>query len=642
MRICVIDDQYERPAPPFLQEAFEELGHTVTTVYRSGLPDRKLEWELAASQADLFVAIHNVGFLAASVLTLPRFSAVRKAILFYDDPMSTYLLFGRRHPLAGCAGEHQVHFFIWDGYWRKQMAAVAGWESRATHLAAETRRFSPDKPEAIPAIRHCAVFLGNIPSRKSMEALVELLPPPYRKAAGEVERRIAEGTYGANPFELLDETLRQMPSTDREPIAQQVETYLNREPDLNQPLAPHIQLRRVVWQLAKRETRLRALRAAAQVVPLAILSNLKIGDVAGQDELVRELGGSKKHDRLFVDTSGASYYQLAQLYRSGRFHIQTTDPQSVEGGIPYRVFQCAACGVPLVSDYKKELAECFLADHEILLYANEAELVEVLDKVAAKPHDLKAIGMAGLERFRREHTWTHRAKAIMEGVGLRDANEEARPKNDPRGAVVVGADNLMRDVTIVMPTYGRPDLAAYMIARIAHRPLIIVVDADRREVDLPKDLPPDILVVSSEPHCGPVRAAETGFMAVDTRLIVNLNDDMEFTAESSGWLEAAIQVYRERIGLNRDGVVAIREGVQNGKIAPFALFTRKFYMDHLYPSPYRYYFVDTEMSIKAKTLGVYAYAPKAFIKHLNLPQTNQEVMRREFPIYEKRLAEFRP
>jgi glycosyltransferase involved in cell wall biosynthesis len=422
-RICILDDQFDRPAPPFLQEAFEELGHSVTTVFRSIRPPAAFEKALTDSRPDLLVAIHNVGFLAAETLTSECFREIRKAILFYDDPVSTYWLFGRRHPFISQAKENRVHFFIWDGYWRKQMTKLAGWDSCATHLAAEPKRFSPDRNEAIPAIRHCVVFLGNIPSLESIESNRDRLGSPHREVVRSTCREVEQGTYGCNPFELLDKVIEQLPAGKRNRVMGPMEDYLNRAPDLNQPLEPHIQMRRLVWQFAKRETRLRALRAASRVVPLAILSNLKVGDVAGQDELVRELGVSKKHDLLFVDTSEASYYQLAHLYRSGRFHLQTTDPQSVEGGIPYRVFQCAACGVPLVSDYKKELAECFKNGKEILFYSNEAELNEVLERIQAGKVDLKEVGMAGWRHFIEEHTWMHRMKFVLKAVGLCNSSE---------------------------------------------------------------------------------------------------------------------------------------------------------------------------------------------------------------------------
>ncbi|MBI4023467.1 MAG: glycosyltransferase family 1 protein [Verrucomicrobia bacterium] len=416
-RICVIDENFDRPSPPFIQEAFEALGHETATVFSSTRPRVRLQEELEGSRADLFVAIQNVGFLTGDILAVPRLAGVKKAILFYDEPMSSFFLFGKKHPFIRAPQACGAHFFIWDGYWRRKMEAAAGWKSGATHLAAETKHFGPDRREAIAGIRHCAVFLGNVPSAAFMEKAEASLPPLYRNVAAMVRRRIAEGVYGLNPFETMGGVIRDLPSSDREQILGQIESYLDSTPDFTLPLAPHIALRKLAWQIGKRETRLRAMRAAASAAPLAILSDIKHADVAGRDELMHALAGGKGREILFVDTSDASYYQLAHFYRSGLLHLQSTDPQSVEGGIPYRVFQCAACAAPLLSDFKKELAGCFAPDREILLYQDDRDLPDALRKAVANPSRLREIGRAAYERFLSEHTWTHRMGALLKIMG---------------------------------------------------------------------------------------------------------------------------------------------------------------------------------------------------------------------------------
>lgn len=412
-RICVIDNDFDHPAPPFLQEAFAALGHETATVFASTRPRSELQRQLESCQAELFVSIQNVAFLIADLLISPRLSGIKKALLFYDDPMSSFLLFGRNHPFIQAPAAHNVLFFIWDGWWREKMRAVAGWQSIPTHLAAETSRFSPDHHAVIPAIAHCVVFMGNIPSLKVLEEIPAALPDPHRKAALLTRRKIAEGPYALNPFDALDEVILNLPSPDREQIISQTESYLQSCPDFSRPLAPHIQLRKFAWHLGKRETRLRALRAAVRAGPLAILSNLKQAGVAGERELQRELTGPNNRELLFVDTSQAAYHHLAHLYRSGLLQLQSTDPQSVAGGIPYRVFQSAACAVPLLSDFKQELGECFASDQEILLYKDNHDLPDALQKALANPARLREIGDAAHQRFLKEHTWTHRMAALL-------------------------------------------------------------------------------------------------------------------------------------------------------------------------------------------------------------------------------------
>jgi hypothetical protein len=408
MRVCIIDDREDLPAPPFLQDAFEALGHITATVFSCGKNSSSLQHTLEKTDADLFVAFQTIGFLAASALCAPSLTSKRVALLFYDDPLSTFLLFGKEHPFF--KNRRDVFFFIWDGYWRRAFESMTGKSSFATHLAAETKYFSPEKKDLIPQIRHCAAFLGNIPADAALQKWEGELPESHRRVALALKSRIASDVYAANPFEILNRCLGEM--KEGAEILEETERSLQSLPDLSRPLAPHIQLRRLAWQYGKRETRLRAVRAVAQAAPLAILSNLKETHAAGEDELRGLLKSS--HDLLFIDTSQASYYQLAHLYASGRFHFQSTDPQSVEGGIPYRVFQCAACATPLVSDAKKELKEAFEPEKEILLYETDRDLPSVIERAMRGPERMREMGKAAHRRFLNEHTWTHRMRHLLD------------------------------------------------------------------------------------------------------------------------------------------------------------------------------------------------------------------------------------
>ncbi|MDD2707190.1 MAG: glycosyltransferase [Verrucomicrobiae bacterium] len=416
MKIVFLDLNCETPMPPFFQEAFESLGHEVATVFAAGAAPEQLERDLDCG-AKLILAVHNTAFLAGETLASPRLAGAKKAVLYYDDPMNGYTLFGRRHPLVSRWREMGAVHFIWDGYWRRKMKDVAGWDSFATHLAAEPNRFSPEKSPAIPGIGHCVVFLGNIPSLESIQADQGALPEPYRQAARLFCGKMAKGVYGLNPFEAMEEVVGELPPPAKTQIHEETESWLNGAVDLRRSIPPHVQLRRLAWNFGKRITRLRALRAVSRVAPAAILSNLKLSGVAGRDELLQEMGGGKGHDLLFVDSSQASYYQLAHLYRSGLVHFQTTDPQSVDGGIPYRVFQCAACAVPLISDAKKELLECFEPDREMIYFNREDEIAGVVERALGNRASLRDVGMAAYERYKREHTWIHRATDILLRTG---------------------------------------------------------------------------------------------------------------------------------------------------------------------------------------------------------------------------------
>jgi len=92
--ICIIDDREDLPAPPFLQEAVEKLGHTAVTVFAHGKTQEALREALERATADLFVAIQTVGFVAGEALSSSSLRSKPVAVLFYDDPVSTFLLFG--------------------------------------------------------------------------------------------------------------------------------------------------------------------------------------------------------------------------------------------------------------------------------------------------------------------------------------------------------------------------------------------------------------------------------------------------------------------------------------------------------------------------------------------------------------------
>jgi hypothetical protein len=193
-----------------------------------------------------------------------------------------------------------------------------------------------------------------------------------------------------------------------------------------------------------------------------------------------------------------------------------------------------------------------------------------------------------------------------------------------------------------MPTRGRPDRAAAVIAQVPHRPFIVVVDEGRM-----CDAPPSwhwsgATIVTCPPQApgksNPVPAVEAGIMAARTFYVVVICDDVSFPDGGISWLEQACAVYTREIG-DRSGVVAINDGIRDD-IACFPLMDKRFYMDHIYPAPYRRYYADTELSAKAKALGVYAVAPLACVKHENIGPHDSDALFEEGRVFERRMEEF--
>jgi hypothetical protein len=148
------------------------------------------------------------------------------------------------------------------------------------------------------------------------------------------------------------------------------------------------------------------------------------------------------------------------------------------------------------------------------------------------------------------------------------------------------------DVTLVIPTKGRPDKVWNIVSTVPHRPLLFVVNAGREALDLPNELRG--AGVLSVPECrGAVHALESGFLAAKTKLVCLICDDVSFVDDGIFWLREALRVYNEKLG-DRDGVVALEDGTDAPMTAAFALLSREFYLRNCYPSPYTSYFVDPE------------------------------------------------
>jgi len=75
-----------------------------------------------------------------------------------------------------------------------------------------------------------------------------------------------------------------------------------------------------------------------------------------------------------------------------------------------RLFEAAACGVPIVSDQWDGLGDFFTPGEEILVAATTSDVVQAL---AATPAELARIARRARERAFDEHTATHRARRMV-------------------------------------------------------------------------------------------------------------------------------------------------------------------------------------------------------------------------------------
>ena len=112
-----------------------------------------------------------------------------------------------------------------------------------------------------------------------------------------------------------------------------------------------------------------------------------------------------------------------KFYNAQRFTLNVTREEMVRAGYSpsVRLFEAAACGVPIISDWWSGLDTLFTVDREILIARTTDEVLHYLHDL--DDDDRRAIGARARDRVLRDHTAAHRAREL-EGF-VRDAREHA-------------------------------------------------------------------------------------------------------------------------------------------------------------------------------------------------------------------------
>ncbi|MEA3145529.1 MAG: hypothetical protein QOI53_958, partial [Verrucomicrobiota bacterium] len=96
------------------------------------------------------------------------------------------------------------------------------------------------------------------------------------------------------------------------------------------------------------------------------------------------------------------------FFCSSRLSLNVTRKPMVEMGFSPsgRLFEAAACGTPIISDFWPGLDRFFQPGSEILVAKDSRDVVAALER---PDEELKTIGRAARERALKEHTSAHRA-----------------------------------------------------------------------------------------------------------------------------------------------------------------------------------------------------------------------------------------
>jgi spore maturation protein CgeB len=116
-----------------------------------------------------------------------------------------------------------------------------------------------------------------------------------------------------------------------------------------------------------------------------------------------------------------------RFYNEQRFTLNLTRQAMRKAGYSpsIRLFEAAACGVPIISDAWPGLETLFTPDEDILIANSSEDVVEMLRNIS--PERARSIGLRGRERILSEHTATDRARQLESYLEKAKSNLKTNP-----------------------------------------------------------------------------------------------------------------------------------------------------------------------------------------------------------------------
>ncbi len=109
---------------------------------------------------------------------------------------------------------------------------------------------------------------------------------------------------------------------------------------------------------------------------------------------------------------------LIQLYQRHQAVLNIRNEANVDDGLNQRSFEPLACGAVVLNDDLADLPRCFEPGREILVYRDQTELNEFINRLQREPDFGMQIAIAGRQRILAEHTYQHRIQFILNDLGL--------------------------------------------------------------------------------------------------------------------------------------------------------------------------------------------------------------------------------
>lgn len=331
-----------------------------------------------------------------SVLTnveCPKYS------LWFDDPVSRAEDTRIVDEFKEGSKRSDFKIFVWDRYWREKIKKDWDIDSHHIELAARPEDYYTSTIELTDDV----VFIGNLHSKSEMQRCYFMMPRIFQKIIDdwvEPTFNFLNAPRSSSWDQVINGVLNNWSAGDQRLFHDICERNLNHL----------VNLRWYLWANAKNYVRVEMLRKALEVTPVRMMTETKQLVHAGPQEIKYMVGDFSGRLKIH-ETCSYKAKELCQLYHYGCLHIQATDPQSVYGGIPYRVYQTAASGRPLLTDFKTDWGQSFEFDKEIIPYSWNFQ--DTLNKCLSTPDVMKQVGKDARIRFEKDHTWNNRIERMI-------------------------------------------------------------------------------------------------------------------------------------------------------------------------------------------------------------------------------------
>lgn len=117
--------------------------------------------------------------------------------------------------------------------------------------------------------------------------------------------------------------------------------------------------------------------------------------------------------------------EKARVFRSASVVLNSLHPAEVNG-LNCRLFEAAACGGTLLTEYRPALGCCFEIGREVLAYDGFDDLVDKARWLLENRDAGKSLGNAAAARAHRDHTYAHRLQVILDSVCSEDHREPVK------------------------------------------------------------------------------------------------------------------------------------------------------------------------------------------------------------------------